>query len=224
MVEVVKQRIGRSYGQFCGLARALDVVGDRWNLLIVRELLPGLLRYGELKSSLPGVASNLLAERLRTLEAAGVIERRLGDTGVLYGLTSWGAELREPMEALGRWAIPLLATGQGDDAFRPRWLTLALPAMLRGRTAEPPVEVGFDVGGLLIVVRIDEDGPSARIDAHLQPEAVLAAEPEIVVGLVAGALSVDQALASGSLLGNVDVLRRAFPQVQSATNPAAGCQ
>jgi DNA-binding HxlR family transcriptional regulator len=211
MMENVKQSGRRSYGQFCGLARALDIVGDRWNLLIVRELLPGPLRYGQLKSSLPGVASNLLAERLKTLEAAGVVERQLGDTGVRYGLTPWGTGLREPMEALGRWAIPLLATGQGNDAFRPRWLALALPAMLRGRTAVPPVEVGFDVEGLLIVLRIDEDGPSARIDADLQPGTVLTAEPEIVVGLAAGALSVDHALASGTLLGDADVVRRAFP-------------
>lgn len=214
MLENIKQPVGRSYGQFCGLARALDVVGDRWNLLIVRELLPGPLRYGELKSSLPGVASNLLAERLRTLESAGVVERRLGDAGVLYGLTPWGAELREPMEALGTWAIPLLATGRGDDAFRPRWLVLALPAILRGRTAVPPVEIGFDVEGLLIVLRINEDGPSARIGSDLKPETVLTAEPEIVVSLVAGALSVDQALASGTLLGNADVLRRALRQEQ----------
>lgn len=207
----IKQSVGRSYGQFCGLARALDVVGDRWNLLIVRELLPGPLRYGELKSSLPGIASNLLAERLRALELAGVVERRLGDTGVLYGLTPWGAELKEPMEALGRWAIPLLATGRGDDTFRPRWLALALPAMLRGRTAAPPVEVGFDVEGLLIVLRIDEDGPSARTGADRQPETVLSAGPEIVIGLVAGALSADQALASGAvILGNTDVLQRVF--------------
>lgn len=212
MMETVKHPIGRSYGQFCGLARALDVVGDRWNLLIVRELLPGPRRYGELKSSLPGIASNLLAERLRTMEAAGVVERQLGDTGVRYGLTPWGAELREPMEALGRWAAPLLATGRGDDAFRPRWLTLALPALLRGRTAAPPVEIGFEVEDLLIVLRIDEDGPSTSIDPDVPPRTVLTAGPETVVGLVAGAVSADQALASGEFRGDTELLRRAFPE------------
>lgn len=211
MMENVKHTVGRSYGQFCGLARALDVVGDRWNLLIVRELLPGPLRYSELRTSLPGVASNLLAERLRTMEQTGVVERRLGDEGVLYGLTQWGAELRESMETLGRWGAPLLATGQGDDAFRPRWLTLALPAMLRGKAAVPPVEIGFDVEGLLIVLRIDEKGPSARIEADRRPETVLTAEADTVVGLVAGALTVEQAIASGDLLGDADVLCRAFP-------------
>lgn len=211
MVENINRASSRrSYGQFCGLARALDVVGDRWNLLIVRELLPGPLRYGELKASLPGVASNLLAERLRTMEETGVVERALGDTGVVYGLTRWGTELKEPMEALGRWGVPLLAAGRGDDEFRPRWLTLALPAILHGRTAAPPVEIGFEVEGLLIVLRIDEGGPSARIGDKNRPNTVLAAEADTVVGFVAGALTIDQALYAGKLRGDAAPLRQAF--------------
>lgn len=219
MVENVKRSSGRSYGQFCGLARALDVVGDRWNLLIVRELLPGPLRYSDLKSSLPGVASNLLAERLRTMEETGVVERALGDAGVVYGLTRWGAELKEPMEALGRWGVPLLAAGRGEDEFRPRWLTLALPAILHGRTAVPPVEVGFEVEGLLIVLRIDEDGPSARIGDDHRPETILVAEADTVVSLVAGALTVDRALDAGELRGDSDALRRAFIGDVVSTTP-----
>lgn len=210
-MENIKTSASRSYRQFCGLARALDVVGDRWNLLIVRELLPGPLRYGELKSNLPGAASNLLAERLRTLEAAGVIERRLGDSGVLYGLTQRGMGLRESMESLGRWGAPLLATGRGDDAFRPRWLTLALPAMLRGRSATPPLELGIEVEGLLIILRIDEEGPSALVDVDQEPTAVLTADPEVVVGLAARALTVDEALASANFRGDRRLLDRVFP-------------
>lgn len=216
-MENVKQVVGRTYGQFCGLARALDVIGDRWNLLIVRELLPGPLRFGELRSSLPGVASNLLTERLRSMEAAGVVERRLGDVGAVYGLTPWGEELREPMEGLGRWGAPLLQRGQGDDAFRPRWLTLALPAMLRGRTAKPAVELGFEVEGLLIVLRIDEGGPSAKVDVDAPPDTVLRTEPDVVVGLAAGVLSADEALVSGDLQGSPAVVRLAFPKEQTAT-------
>lgn len=211
-MEKVNQTAGRSYGQFCGLARALDIIGDRWNLLIVRELLAGPLRYSVLKSSLPGIASNLLTERLRTMEGAGVVERRLGNPGVLYGLTLWGEELREPLEGLGRWGAPLLASGQGEDAFRPRWFTLALPAMLRGRTASPPVELGFDVNGLLIVLRLDDEGPSTAVDGERPPDTVLTAGPEIVVGLASGAVSVDEALSSATLLGDAETLRRTFPE------------
>ncbi|WP_218156920.1 winged helix-turn-helix transcriptional regulator [Amycolatopsis saalfeldensis] len=114
------------------------------------------MRYTELKKSLEGIATNLLSERLKAMEANGIVERRLGEEGVVYTLTSWGAGLREPMEALGRWGVPLLATGQGDDAFQPRWLTLALPALLRGATASPPVELGIETDGFRMVLRIDE--------------------------------------------------------------------
>lgn len=82
----------RSYGQYCGLARSLEVVGDRWNLLIVRQLLIAPARYRDLVNGLPGIATNLLADRLRDLESSGVIERRLAGEGsaVEYSLTPWG--------------------------------------------------------------------------------------------------------------------------------------
>jgi DNA-binding HxlR family transcriptional regulator len=107
MVEKLKHgsKSPRSYRQFCALARALDIVGERWTLLIVRELLPGPLRYTELKTLLAGIATNLLAERLRALESNGIVERRLGDAGVLYALTPWGAALREPMNPWRRSAV-----------------------------------------------------------------------------------------------------------------------
>jgi len=84
----------RSYGQYCGLAQALDVVGSRWSLLIVRELLGGPARYGQLQAGLPGIATNLLAERLRELEEAGVVRRQLDtdSNSVAYALTPWGNE------------------------------------------------------------------------------------------------------------------------------------
>src|SRR5216684_4431450 len=138
-MEKVKEMPARSYGQFCGLARALDVVGDRWSLLIVRELLLGPMRYGELVASLGGIATNLLADRLRSLESSGVIERRLGHmSGVVYALTPWGSQLREAIEALIRWSTPLMVSGRDGDAFQPHWLAVALEALLRGRTGKPP--------------------------------------------------------------------------------------
>lgn len=168
------------------------------------------MRYGELKTSLAGIATNLLADRLRTMEANGVVERRLDDTGVVYGLTPWGAALREPMEALGRWGVPLLESGRGDDAFRPRWLTLALPALLRGVTAAPAVELGIETDGFLMTLRIDEDGPSAYVPME-RPGTVLTASPDGVVALAVGAITVDQVLADGAFHGDVKILRSAFP-------------
>lgn len=202
--------MARSYGQYCALARALDVVGERWTLLIVRELLAGPMRYAELKTSLVGIATNLLAERLRTMEANGLVERRLGDVGVVYALTPRGAALREPMEALGGWGVPLLATGRGDDNFQPRWLTLALPALLRGTTATPPVEIGLTIDDFSMVLRVDQDGPNAFVRPGSQPDTVLAATEEIVVGLAAGGLTVEQALSLGSFRGDEKILHQVF--------------
>lgn len=210
MMENVKHPAGRSYGQFCGLSRALDAVGDRWNLLIVRDLLIGPMRFGELRSSLRGIATNLLTERLRTLEAEGIVERRLGDPGVRYALTPWGAALREPIEALARWGTPRMAAGRGDDAFEPRWLAVALPGLLRRATFDPAVELGFAIDGVLTVVRIDQDGPRAQVQPDSRPDTILTADPETIIGLAAGALSVDQALATGHLEGDPRVLRRVF--------------
>lgn len=206
----------RSYGQFCGLARSLDTVGDRWSLLIVRELLLGPRRYGELAAALDGVATNLLADRLRSLESAGVIERRLGETGgVVYALTPWGGQLREAIDAFIRWSTPLMVRGPGGDAFEPRWLAVALEALLRRRTAKPPVELGIEVPGLFMTLRIDSDGPHVVVQPGRRPETILTAEPEVVLGLAAGALPIDQALSQATVDGDPRVLTTVLGAAQT---------
>ena len=111
----------RSYGQHCALAKALDVVGDRWSLLIVRELLLGQERWGELRDGLPGIAKNLLADRLRDLEAAGVLTHE----DDRYLLTDDGRALQDIVSALLLWGAPRLAAAPDqDDEFRARWLRL----------------------------------------------------------------------------------------------------
>jgi DNA-binding HxlR family transcriptional regulator len=206
-MEEVKWTPARSYGQFCGLARTLDVVGDRWSLLIVRELLLGPMRYGELLASLGGIATNLLADRLRSLESSGVIERQLGETsGVRYALTPWGGQLREAIEALIRWSFPLMASGPGGDAMQPRWLAAALPALLRGRTAKRPVELGIEVAGSFMTLRIDEDGPHVTVQPDGRPDTILKAAPEAVLGLVAGVLTVDEVRSHASFDGDPRIL------------------
>lgn len=203
----------RLYGQYCGLARALDTVGDRWSLLIVRELLPGPMRYGELVASLGGIATNLLADRLRSLESSGVIERRVGDTGgVVYALTPWGSQLREAIEAVVRWSSPLMVSGpRADDAFEPRWLAVALPALLSSRSADPPAELGIEVSGHLMTLRIDERGASVTVQPDRRPDTILTAAPEVVLGLAAGALTIEQALSVASVRGDWDDLAAVLP-------------
>ncbi len=106
------------YGRFCPLARGLDVVGDRWTLVIVQELMKRTSRYGELVRRLPGISTTVLAERLRKLEAAGVVERQPGivGDGVVYALTERGLALDEALAALRRWGVGFLADPAADGA------------------------------------------------------------------------------------------------------------
>lgn len=184
----------RSYGAYCGLARALDVVGDRWNLLIVRQLLIGPARYGELRDGLPGIASNLLTDRLRDLEKHGVVQRELfeGGDAVAYALTPWGAALREPVNALIRWSTPLMVRGLDGDDFQPDNLLVALPALFEGRErAGSPVHVGMRVDGGMVQVDATADGIVVRRPDGTPLDAVLTAEAPYVLGLAAGALTLD---------------------------------
>src|SRR5947209_8274672 len=129
----------RSYGQYCGVAKALDVVGDRWSLLIVRELmLRDRCRYTDLREGLPGIATNLLADRLRQLEDAGIVAREEAPPPIattLFRLTERGGELRSAIHALGHWGGPLLEEDFGDDAFRSHWLALPFEIHLGDRVS-----------------------------------------------------------------------------------------
>jgi DNA-binding HxlR family transcriptional regulator len=202
----------RSYSQYCGLARALDVVGERWALLIVRELLLAPARYGELERALPGIASNLLAMRLRELQAAGVLERRLSEDrpGVLYALTPWGQQLREPLAGLIRWSAPLMLDGPRGESFRPHWLVVALGALLEGASAPEQRCVAVEVDGTLIGIAVDRAGASVGLGAAPGTEATLSADAATVLALAAGALSADQAVAAGSCSGRSQALAEVF--------------
>src|SRR5437763_13727609 len=124
----------RSYDEYCAVAKSLDVVGDRWTLLIVRELaLSGACRYTDLRNGLPGIATNLLADRLRELERAGVIEREDAPPPIattLFRLTPRGEELKLVLDELGRWGIPLMRQTSPGETFKSRWLRLPVEAFL----------------------------------------------------------------------------------------------
>ncbi|MFI7167366.1 winged helix-turn-helix transcriptional regulator [Rhodococcus erythropolis] len=202
--------MSRDYGQYCGLARALDVIGDRWNLLIVRQLLLGPARYGDLREALSGIATNLLAGRLRDLEAAGVIERHLSEGGnaITYALTAWGAELREPINGLIRWSTPLMIRGPEDDAFRPEWMLLALEAMFTGRIPVGQTEaVNISVAGDLIQLRATPTGVDVGLPDGRDVDAVLSADAPILLGLAAGVLTIDAVAPAVVIDGDIAALR-----------------
>lgn len=205
----------RSYGQYCGLARSLEVVGDRWNLLIVRQLLIAPARYRDLIDGLPGIATNLLADRLRDLEAAGVVERRLADQGsvVEYALTPWGAELRQPIESLIRWSTPLMVRGPDGDSFRPEWLALAVPALLDTRSkVRTSATIGLEIGGPPFQLRATRSGFEVGPHDGRALDATVRADPAYILGLAAGALTLTDACAFGlvEIDGDESVVRTVF--------------
>ncbi len=200
----------RSYDQYCALAKALDVVGDRWTLLIVRELLVRPCRYSELQDGLTGIATNLLAERLRQLEAAGVIGR---DADSRYELTDWGRKLGTPVHELVRWAAPLMLAGQGTDAFRARWLELPLELMFGGiDPGRPNIQVEVRTADEVLTVASAAGSVEVRTGPAPSPDVVVTGSPELIVGLMSGALDKDVAISRGvSILGefnDVERLRR----------------
>lgn len=182
----------RTYGQYCGLARSLDVVGDRWTLLIVRELLVRPRRYSELTAALKGIASNLLVERLRRLERDGVIVRaQASDDVPVYRLTEWGEELRTTIDALIRWSTPLMATGRRpSDNFVPHWLVVALPALLSPRALHP-VAVGIEVDNVMLSVRADGEIVTVEEAETDTPSAVVRGTPEAILALAVGVMELD---------------------------------
>lgn len=186
----------KSYGQYCALARALDVVGDRWSLLIVRELLDGPARYRHLLAGLPGIATNLLADRLRQLDDAGVVEH--GQDGS-YQLTRWGQDLREPLYALARWAAPVVMRRPlGTDTFRAHWLAHPLAVVFAGhdRGRRPmTVELRFDDA----VMTLESAAGHVRLrpGEATRPEVTLAGPPDATLGVLTGQLDARAAAALG---------------------------
>ena len=138
----------KSYRQFCSVAKALDVVGDRWALLVVRELLLGPRRYTDLLEGLPGIGTNVLSTRLRELEGAGIVTRRRlppPAPATVYELTDDGRDLRDVLQALGAWGRRRLVTPGDGDTVEPRWFVGSVASTLDRAGLDGPAVFGLDV-------------------------------------------------------------------------------
>lgn len=185
----------RTYDQFCGLARALDHVGHRWTLLIVRELLLGPKRFTDLRDGLPGIANNLLADRLRQLQDDGLVTRREllpPAASTVYELTEAGRDLREAIDALIRWGGRWMLTGPRGDEFRAEWLVLALDA-LGPIGIEPGEIVQFDIDGATVQLASIDGRLSIADSPQRQPDLRVTADAATILGLAAGELTVPDA-------------------------------
>src|SRR5947209_3321244 len=174
----------RSYGQYCSVAKALDLIGDRWSVLIVRELLlRGPCRYTDLLGGLPGIATNLLADRLRELAKADILAREDAPPPVataLFRLTARGEQLAPIVRELGRWGAPLMAEAAGDAAFRSRWLQLPVELFLSDRAPDrPPVQIELRTGDEPMTIRTGGGEVRAHPGAAEDPDLVLSGAPQL---------------------------------------------
>jgi DNA-binding HxlR family transcriptional regulator/putative sterol carrier protein len=193
----------RSYGEACRFAHALDVVGERWGLMVVRELLLGPKRFTDLREGLPRASTNILAERLRELEARGVVRRRKLPPpygASVYELTEWGQELEPVVTQLGAWGARSPFPPDSELRIGADSIVLALRSLF-----DPGVAAGLDASYEL---RLDDERFAVLVaDGELdltrgtveQPDAAIAAEPEALAAVLSGEMSVDAALASGGL-------------------------
>ncbi len=205
----------RSYQQNCALARALDVVGERWTLLLVRELLTGPKRYKELQANLPGMGTNLLAARLRELQELGVVDREERS----YVLTERGRALEASVLALARWGAPLLAGAEPDALWRASWNVVALKYAFRPERAQRTRGViEFRVDDTLVQARIANGEIATSAAETWPPDVVVRTDGETLLGLSAGELDPKDAEREGWL--EVEGDRRLFRSALRIFEPA----
>ena len=204
----------RTYGQYCSVARALDVVGDRWTLLIVREMLTqGPRRFTDLKTGLPGIAANLLTTRLRELEDAGLIRREEAPPPIattLYRLTDDGLALEPVLKALGLWGLRYMGEERPEDSFHVQWLAIA-PEWFStdAEPAGPPATIQVIAAGEHAVIELRDGGVHSRVGRATDPDLTLEGSPRAVLGLLTGQFTIDHATELGLVAnGKVDVLDR----------------
>jgi DNA-binding HxlR family transcriptional regulator len=218
----------KSYGQWCSVAKALDVVGERWSLLLVRELFDGPKRYSDLLEGSPGISTDVLAARLRDLEAAGVVARRIlppPAASKVYELTARGKALGPVVTELARWGMELLGERDEDEAFRPQWLATGLRGMLRpSRAKDVTLDVDFELGsGEPVRIHVEDGRLRAEPDASAPPDVVVRSTLVTLAALADGSLPVPDALADGRLVlegddEKVRTYQRLFPQSTAATS------
>ena len=161
----------RSYGQYCGVTKAVELIGERWALLIVRDLLVGPRRYTDLNRGLPKIPTNILSTRLKELQEGGVVRRvPLVNCGLVYELTPYGRELEPIVLALGRWGFQQMGEPEPGDVVTADSLTMALRTAFQpdAASALPAVDYELHVGDVML--RVQVDGRDLRI-TQLAPPA-----------------------------------------------------
>jgi DNA-binding HxlR family transcriptional regulator len=212
MVDKVKR-----YGQTCPLARALDVVGERWTFLILRELSLGPRRYHDLQDGLPGIPTNLLATRLKDLQVAGVVAKRTmkPPTAVtVYELTEAGRALRPVLGQLTAWGRRYGPPPAETDAVRPSWALLSASARPTALPAGRVCELRVD--GESFQLGTGEPGLSITGGPAHEPDAVVTLGAEILYGLMSGQITLAAAVSAATVTGDPQIARAALETLDAA--------
>lgn len=193
---------GRSYNDACGAAHALDIVGERWSLLVIRELMLGPKRFSDLKASLPGISANVLTQRLEGLEASGVLARRKlppPASAQVYELTPWGYEAEPILQVLGRWAarspthdptLPLSSTS----------LFLSFRTMVDPlRAAGIDATIGFHVGNESFRLRLKDCRVEVERGASAGADVIFTGPATAIAGVIYGGQPMADMEAAGAL-------------------------
>ncbi|GGU90584.1 HxlR family transcriptional regulator [Actinomadura cremea] len=205
----------REYGQFCGLARALEMIGERWTLLIVRDLLSGPKRYTDLRKGLVAIPTNILSTRLKQLEEAGLVVRRAlprPERAIVYELTDYGRDLEPALIALGRWGARTMTEPRPGEAVTAESVAMAFRTTYRPDAARDAT-VGYEVrmGEFTLRIQITAGALTVGIGPHPAPDLVVERRNDQGVhALMTGAKTPRQALADGSVRveGEPELLHR----------------
>ena len=193
---------GKTYDQYCGVARALDVVGERWTLLVIRELYGGPKRYTDLIAGIPGIATDMLAARLRTLEENELVVRRVlppPAASTVYELTELGQRLEPVLRELGKFGLEILGKRR-NEAFRIHWLALPVRTMFRPeRAAGPPLVVQFESDGEAFHATMGHGRIETANGPHDSPDVVFAGDVDTLARASKDKSIAEEAVAKGKL-------------------------
>lgn len=199
----------REYGQFCGLARAMEMVGERWTMLVIRNLLTGAQRYTDLRNGLPAIPTNILSARLKQLEEAALVTRRAlpyPDRAVVYELTDYGRDLEPALIALGRWGARTLTEPRPGELVTAESVAMSFRTAFRAQAARR-VTAGYEIrlGDFTFRLQVSDGELEVGIGPHPAPDLVierLSGHP--VRELMGGGKTADELLRDGSLRAEGD--------------------
>ena len=215
--------MSRTYDQYCPVARALELVGERWTLLVARELLLGPRRFTDLMTGLPGISANVLAGRLKDLEEEGMVARRTlppPAASAVYELTSDAAGLVSVLAAMADWGMTMLGEPRAHDDVRGEWIVLGLAVTAPAPDVADGTMYELHIDGEVLHVQVRDGNLQPHHGPADDPDAGLTTDATALADLSAGRLDIDDAFAAGRVTvdGNEDAARRLLTSFSGLPN------